>query len=165
MLLSSHLHDAIRLLRILVFLNILLQLRERHLAIAVLPCAAGIPRGELVQDLAQQLMRNQRRVFVVAYDYAGDALAASIGMEGVRLLLDILSLAGSGALCYGFAEEGHEFADAATGEAGEGGEFAFGAEFDGWLVFILEDLVVMVRDMRWRWDGCGIRVRRCKRAS
>jgi hypothetical protein len=61
-------------------------------------------------------------------------------MEGVALLFDVLPLAGPGSLGDGLGEEGHEFADGGAGEAGVGGEVAFGAEFDGGFVLVTEDL-------------------------
>ncbi len=77
---------------------------------------------------------------MVADDDASDAFAASVGVEGVGLLFDVLPLPGSCAFGDGFAEERHECADAGAGEAGIAGEVAFGAEFDGGLFLVFEDL-------------------------
>lgn len=62
-------------------------------------------------------MCDQRGVLLVADDYAGDALRARVCVERVGLLFDVLSLTGLCALGDGFAEEGHELADGAAGEA------------------------------------------------
>lgn len=138
-IIPPYLHDAVCLLWILVFLDILLQLWEWHASTAVRPCAAWVLAQELVQDLAQQLMCHETWVLVVGDDDTSHTLGACICVEGVLLLLDILSLAWLCALCDGFGEHGQEFTYAATGEAREGGELGFGAEFDGGLVFIFED--------------------------
>lgn len=85
-------------------------------------------------------MRDERRVLLVGYYDAGDSFATGVGVEGVGLFFDVLALAGPGALGDGFGEEGHEFADAGAGEAGVGGEVAFGAEFYCGLGFVLQYL-------------------------
>ena len=107
-------------------------------------------------------MSHQRGVFMVCDDYAGDAFGSGICVESIGLLFDILSLARSGAFGDGFGEDAHEFADAATGEAGEGGQVALGAEFDGGFVFILEDLLNVRSEGGGRGGGC---VRRCRGSS
>ena len=61
-------------------------------------------------------------------------------MEGVGLFFDVLTLAGFGALGDGFGEDCEELADRGASEAGEGGEVAFGGEFDCGLTFVAEDL-------------------------
>jgi hypothetical protein len=86
------------------------------------------------------LVGNQGGIFLVGDDDAGDALAAAIGVEGVGLLFDVLSLAGLGAFGDGLCEERHELADTGAGEAGVAAQVAFGAQLDGWLFFILQDL-------------------------
>ena len=86
-------------------------------------------------------MRYQRRVLLIADDDARHSLTSGVSMEGVGLLFDVLTLAGTGSLGDGFAEKRHKLADAGAGEAGVGGEVALGAEFDGGLVLVLEDLV------------------------
>ncbi len=129
-------------MRILILDNILLQLRKRTPlpSFTTTPRTPRIPRQELVQHFAQQLMRHQRRVLLIANDDPRDPLRSCVSVEGVGLLFDVLALARASALGDRFAEEGHEFADAAAGEAGVGGEVAFGAEFYGGFVFIAEDL-------------------------
>lgn len=74
---------------------------------------------------------------MVCYYYPAESFGARIGVEGVGLLLDILTLAGGCALGDGFGEDCKEFADVAAGEAGEGGEVAFSGEFDGGFGFVL----------------------------
>ncbi len=85
-------------------------------------------------------MRHKRRVLVVADDDSCNTFRPRVGVEGVALFFDVLSLAGLGALGDGFGEEGHEFADGGAGEAGVGGEVAFGGQFDCWFGFVFEDL-------------------------
>ena len=130
-------------------------------------CASRILRQKLIHDLPQQLMRHQRRVLVIADNYPRHAFAPSVRVEGVALLLDVLSLARGGALGDGFGEEGHEFADAGAGEAGVGGEVALGAEFDGGFGFVLEDLGVKctVSGVSDVVGGGGTGIRRCRGAS
>lgn len=151
---TAHLHNTVRRMRILILLDILLQLRKRTLGALPTERTPRIPRQKLIHDLAQQLMRHQRRVLLIADDDPRHSFTSCVGVEGVRLLFDVLSLAGPCALRDGLGEEGHEFADAGAGEAGVGGEIAFGAEFDGGLVFIAEDLVCIVsREGWWGWQG------------
>lgn len=57
-------------------------------------------------------MGDEGGVLVVGDDDAGDALTATVGVEGVALLFDILAGSGSCAFGDGLAEEGHEFAHA-----------------------------------------------------
>ena len=115
------LHNAIRRMRVLILDNILLQLRERQLLVAVLECGFGVPAEELVDDLAEQLVRDEGGVFLVGDDDAGDTFAAAVGVEGVGLLFDVLPLAGLCAFGDSFGEEGHEFADAGSGGLVGGG--------------------------------------------
>lgn len=76
-------------------------------------------------------------------------------MESVGLLFDVLALAGFCAFCDGFGEDGEEFADVGAGEAGEGGEIAFGAEFDGGFGFVFENLRLLGGREGWWWRGEG----------
>ena len=91
---------------------------------------------ELVDDLGEDLVRDERRVVFVGYEEPGDAFGSGVAVEGVgwgrglsylgwmgprrggggTLLFDVLALAGAGALGDGFAEEGHELAVAGRGE-------------------------------------------------
>lgn len=87
-------------------------------------------------------MGDQGWVFLIRDDDAGDAFAAAVGVEGVGLLFDVLALARLGAFGDRLCEEGHELADTGAGEAGVAAQVAFGAQLDGRLVFILEDLWV-----------------------
>jgi len=61
---------------------------------------------ELVDDLGEELVGDEGRVGVVADDDAADALGPAVGVEGVVLLLDVLPLAGRGALADRLGEEG-----------------------------------------------------------
>lgn len=83
-------------------------------------------------------MSHKAGILVIGDDDAGDALGACVGVEGVLLLFDILSLAWLCAFRHGLCEHGEEFAYAASCEAGEGGELGLGAELDCGLVFISE---------------------------
>lgn len=99
-------------------------------------------------------MRHQRRILLITDYDRRHALAPRVRVEGVALFFHVLTLAGAGSFGDGFAEEGHELPDAAAGEAGVGAEIAFGAEFDGGLRFILQDLpedqlCAHVREARW----------------
>src|ERR1700761_1377748 len=98
------LHDTIRRSGILILHNILLEHWKRHLRITIRPTTSWKLAQKLIQYLAQQLMRDERRVLVVADDDARHALAARVGMEGVRLLFDVLTLAGPGPFGDCFAE-------------------------------------------------------------
>jgi hypothetical protein len=114
----SYLHDTICLMRVLVFCDVFLQRWERHLGAAVRPCTSRISAQKFVQDLAQQLMCDHSRVLLIRNYDARYAFGARVCVEGVRLLLDVLSLASPCAFGHGLREEGHELADAATREAG-----------------------------------------------
>ena len=92
---------------------------------------------------------------MVADDDPGDAFAPGVGVEGVGLLFHVLTLAGAGAFGDRFAEEGHEFADAGAGEAGVGGEVAFGAEFDCGLFLVFEDLGDCISPLSLLLGGVG----------
>ena len=78
------LHDAVRLLRILVLDDVLVERREADGAGGrVRPRGPRVRRQELVQQLAEQLVRDQRRVLVVGNDDACEAFGAAVGVEGV----------------------------------------------------------------------------------
>lgn len=102
-------------------------------------------------------MSYQGRIFGVGNDEAGDALRGAVGVEGVGLLLDVLSDARAGTFGNSLCEHGHEFAVARdlsacclvrhvemtspiAGEAGERGEIAFDGEFGGRCRIIANDL-------------------------
>lgn len=82
-------------------------------------------------------MGDEGGVFLVGDDDGGDTLAAAVGVEGVGLFLDVLSLAGLCAFGDRLGEEGHELADAGAGEARVTAQVAFGAQLDGRLLFVL----------------------------
>ena len=134
------LHDAVGGVRVLVLDNVLFESRERQLGVGVGKGRARVARQELVEDLGQQLVGDEGGVFLVGDDDGGDTLAAAVGVEGVGLLFDVLSLARLGAFGDRLCEERHELADTGAGEAGVAAQVAFGAQLDGRLVFILEDL-------------------------
>ena len=79
-----YLHDAVRLRRVLVLDNVLLELRKRDALLwGVCERGARVLREELVDDLGEELVRHEGRVFVVRDDEASHAFAAAIGVEGV----------------------------------------------------------------------------------
>ena len=109
--LPLHLHNTVRLVRILVFHHILLQLRVRY------PChrrrrerRPGVRGEELVDDLGEELVRDERGVLRVGDDEAADPLRGAVGVEGVGLFFDVLAHAGARAFGDGLGEDRHEFA-------------------------------------------------------
>lgn len=78
------LHDAVRLPRVLVFDDILVKLRQLQDRFALGPFRARVCRQELVNDLREQLVRNELGILVVGDDDAGDAFGATVDVESVR---------------------------------------------------------------------------------
>lgn len=98
------------MLWILVLGNILLELRKgQSVGASRCPSRARILCEEFVDDLGEKLMGNERGVFMIRDNDAGESFAASVGVECVGLLFDILSLARSCAFGNGLTEECHEF--------------------------------------------------------
>lgn len=85
------LHDAVCLMRVLILHDVILERGECQRGRRGRKGGTRVHGEELVDDLGEELVRDQRGVIVVADDDAGDALGAAVGMEGVVLLLDILS--------------------------------------------------------------------------
>lgn len=129
-----NLHDAIRLLRILIFDNVVFQLRVRELVVGIRAGegGAGMSGQELIDHFREQLMRHQGGVVVVGDDDAGDALGASVGVECVgwkgsqspspnnaedepTFFFNVLPLTRPRPLRHGLTEDAHEFAIAASG--------------------------------------------------
>jgi hypothetical protein len=77
------LHDAVRVLRVLVLCNVVLELGPLDLD-AVLEAGDGVLGEELIDELGQDLVRDEARVLAVADDDAGDTLAAAVDVEGAR---------------------------------------------------------------------------------
>lgn len=115
-----YLHDTICLLRILILLDIFFERWEWTTLRPDITAerASRIPAQELINNLPQQLMCHQCRILLIANYDARDALGSCVCVESVRLLFDILSLAGAGAFGNCPREERHELADARAGEAG-----------------------------------------------
>jgi hypothetical protein len=59
------LHDAIRLLRVLVLHDVILELWERERGVRVCPRGARVLSQELVDDLGKELMGYKRGVVVI----------------------------------------------------------------------------------------------------
>ncbi|KAI6759579.1 hypothetical protein HG530_010259 [Fusarium avenaceum] len=99
------LEDAVGLLGVLVLGKVVLQLGHGKGGCAAVPAGAGVLGKELVDDLAEKLMRHKGRVLVVGDDDAADTLAIPPKLRFVyTLLLNILSLSGAGALGDGLCE-------------------------------------------------------------
>jgi len=78
-----NLHNAIRLLRILVLDNIILQFREAERRVRVGEGGARVRGEEFVDYFGEQLVGDERGV-VLAADYdAADSFGAGVGVEGV----------------------------------------------------------------------------------
>lgn len=86
-------------------------------------------------------MRNELGVLVIGDDNPRDALGPRVHVEGVGLLLHVLSRAGGGALSHGPGEVGQEFADGAALEEGEAAEVAGFDELLRGFRGVAEDLV------------------------
>jgi hypothetical protein len=77
------LHDTVGVLGVLVLCEVVLELGPADLA-AVLERGDRVLREELVDEPRQDLVRDEAGILAVAYDDAGDALAATVDVEGVR---------------------------------------------------------------------------------
>jgi hypothetical protein len=77
------LHDAVRLLWILVLHDVFLQLGKRQRRIGRSPRRARVLCEELVDNFREELVRYQARIVVVGDDNATDALRATVGVERV----------------------------------------------------------------------------------
>lgn len=82
-----NLHDAVGLLRVLVFFEVVLQLGEGQDGLASGPRGARVLGEELVDDFAEELVGDQGGVLVVGDDDAADALGAAVGVESVVWLM------------------------------------------------------------------------------
>lgn len=78
------LHDAVRLLRVLVFHEVFFERRKgQRWRVGGGEGGAWVFGQELVDDFGEQLVRDERGVVLVADDDAGDAFGAAVGVEGV----------------------------------------------------------------------------------
>ena len=78
------LHDAVRLLRVLVFDYVFFELREGEgRRVGGCEGRARVFGEELVDDFREELVGDEGRVVLVADDDAGDAFGAAVGVEGV----------------------------------------------------------------------------------
>ena len=78
-----NLHDTICLVRVLVFDNIFLKLREIEFGRRIGECSARILREELVDHFGEELMRDKAGIVRVADDDSGNAFSAAVGMKRV----------------------------------------------------------------------------------
>lgn len=78
-----NLHNTIRLLRILVFHNVIFELWEGQGGVRVREGSARISRKKLIDNFGEQLVRYKGWIVVVADDHTGDAFRPSIDVEGV----------------------------------------------------------------------------------
>jgi hypothetical protein len=121
------LHDAVTVVRVLELFDVPSEVSFRLTILVCLQTRLVRPRrlgelaGELVQDLAQQLVSNELVVILVGDDDAGATLAARVNVDG-KLVLG-LRLAGSrtGGFCDGTRELTTNLADAVAGVVLVGG--------------------------------------------
>lgn len=78
-----NLHNTIRLLRILIFDNVLFELWEGQGRVRGREGSARISRKKLVDDFGEQLVRYKGWIVVVTDDDTGDAFGPSIDVEGI----------------------------------------------------------------------------------
>jgi hypothetical protein len=84
-----NLHDAVCLLRVLVFLDVVLELWEgKRLGRDVFACDAGVGGtrvfgDELVDDFGEELVGHHLGVFCVGDNHTANALCAAVGVEDV----------------------------------------------------------------------------------
>lgn len=106
------LHDAVCLGGILVLDDVFLKSRQRTSILAESRIRERGPRvlgKEFIHNLAKKLVGDQGRIVTIGDDDTGNTLCATIGVECVGLLLNILSLSGLCLLCDGSVEEHQEF--------------------------------------------------------
>lgn len=138
-----NLHNAVRLTRVLELDNVVLQLRQRARVLArrrVRKARPGVFSQELIDNLRQKLVRNERWVIAVRNDDTSHAFGPAVGVERVRLLLNVKSLAGVRTLRHRLAEQHHELIVAVTCESRKGAEVSFAAEFEGGFAVVSQDL-------------------------
>lgn len=70
-------------MRVLVFDNVFLKLREIEFGRRVGECGARVMREELVDHFGEKLMRDEAGIVWVADYNSGNAFGAAIGMERV----------------------------------------------------------------------------------
>lgn len=77
------LHYAVGLLGVLILGQVLLELGHDQRGLAAGPGRARVLGEELVDDLAENLVRDERGILVVGDDDAADAFCATVGVKGV----------------------------------------------------------------------------------
>ena len=85
-----YLHDAVCLLRVLVFCQVVAQLGEGEGRLARGPGGARVAGEELVDALAEELVGDEGGVLMVGDYDATDAFGAAVGVEGVVWMLILL---------------------------------------------------------------------------
>jgi hypothetical protein len=78
-----NLHDAVRLLRILVLYDVVFQLGERQCGVRICKRGSRILREELVDYFGEQLMGNEGWIVMVGDDNASDTFCATVYVESV----------------------------------------------------------------------------------
>jgi len=122
-------HDRVRLTRVLVFLDVDVDLGEGYRGRIRVLRLRHLGR-EVIQHLGKQGECGADRVLVVCDDDACKLLgaAAVVNMGSVHVLLHALPLGLGRAIDNGLGEEGHELGDGASLVEGEAGEVRGGAE-------------------------------------
>lgn len=82
------LHDAVRLLRILILDDVFFQRGEVERGAGVGEGGARVSGKEFVDDFGEELVGDEGWVVGVADDDAGDALGPAVGVECVGLVED-----------------------------------------------------------------------------
>lgn len=124
--LHLNLHDAVTVVRVLELLDVPSQVTLRLASRVLLQTRLVRPRSlreladELVQDLAQQLMRDELVIVLVGDDDAGASLAARIHVDGELVFGLRLTGSGTGGLGDAAIDFAADLADAVVGRGVSG---------------------------------------------
>ena len=116
------LHDAVSIVRVLELFDVPPKVALGQAVLVGLQAGLVRPRrlgelaGELVQDLAQQLVRDELVVVLVGDDDAGAPLAAGVDVDGELVLGLGLAGAGAGGFGDGAVDLTADFADTVAGD-------------------------------------------------
>jgi hypothetical protein len=127
------LHNTVPIVRVLELLDIPPQMSLRHAILVGLQAGLVGPRrfgelaGELVEDLAEQLVRNELVVVLVGDDDSRAPFAAGVDVDGELVFGFGLAGAGAGGFGDGAVDFTADFAD-----AGGGGGGVSGVVGEGW---------------------------------
>ena len=117
-----NLHDAVSIVRVLELFDVPPKVALGQAVLVGLQAGLVRPRrlgelaGELVQDLAQQLVRDELVVVLVGDDDAGAPLAAGVDVDGELVLGLGLAGAGAGGFGDGAVDLTADFADTVAGD-------------------------------------------------